>query len=207
MGLLALEHSRAAGLADFAFYGLAVLGLASVLLVFQPVAAWPGLAALAAAGLVVWTGLEYLLHRFVLHGASPFAELHATHHRRPRALIGTPTVVSAALLALLVAAPLWWALGLWRAAALTWGVVAGYLAYSAIHHAAHHMAMPSQVDADDAANRGPGGGGGGVGKAWRTAWLRHTRRWHARHHHGQPPGCYGVTTRFWDHVFGSAGPR
>lgn len=30
--------------------------------------------------------------------------------------------------------------------------------------------------------------------------------WHARHHHHtEQPACYGVTTAFRDHVFGSTG--
>ena len=28
----------------------------------------------------------------------------------------------------------------------------------------------------------------------------------AHHHHVGPPGCFGVTSAFWDHVFASAWP-
>jgi hypothetical protein len=59
------------------------------------------LVALALLGLVAWTLLEYALHRFVLHGLQPFRTWHAEHHRRPRALIGTPTILSATLIAAL----------------------------------------------------------------------------------------------------------
>jgi cyclopropane-fatty-acyl-phospholipid synthase len=68
--------------------------------------------------------------------------------------------------------------GLWKACALTLGLVVGYLAYGVTHHATHH---------------------------WRadSAWLRRRKRWHALHHHQKRPCCYGVTTTFWDQLFGT----
>jgi cyclopropane-fatty-acyl-phospholipid synthase len=66
---------------------------------------------------------------------------------------------------------------LWRACALTLGVLTGYMVYTMTHHATHH---------------------------WRAdnSWLRQRKRWHALHHHLERPGYYGVTTSFWDNVFG-----
>jgi len=180
MGLFSLEHGRTAHLADLAVQGGAVAGLSVAMLLAAPVTHLPAAAALVLAGAAAWTAAEYALHRFVLHGLQPFAGWHAEHHRRPQALIGTPTLLSLLLVAALVLAPLWWLAGPWRALALTLGVQCGYLAYSATHHAVHH-------------GRGHG------------PWLKQHRHWHALHHHAQPPGCYGVTTRCWDHVFGSLG--
>ena len=140
----------------------------------------PGIAAIALAGLVSWTAIEYALHRFVLHGMQPFARWHAEHHQRPRALICSPTIVSASLIVTLVFLPALLLGGLWRACALTLGVLAGYLAYAITHHATHH---------------------------WRAdnAWMKDRKRWHALHHRqADHPGHYGVTSAFWDHVFGSA---
>jgi sterol desaturase/sphingolipid hydroxylase (fatty acid hydroxylase superfamily) len=133
-------------------------------------------------GLAGWTAIEYVMHRFVLHGLRPFSQWHAQHHQRPVALISTPTIVSATLIAALVYLPARLLGGLWQAGALTLGVMAGYLAYAVAHHATHH---------------------------WRadSAWLKRRKRWHALHHHlADSPACYGVTTSFWDHVFGSV-PR
>jgi sterol desaturase/sphingolipid hydroxylase (fatty acid hydroxylase superfamily) len=50
------------------------------------------------------------------------------------------------------------------------------MAYSVMHHAAHH---------------------------WRSSgvWLKRRKQVHGLHHQFGPPGFYGVTTSFWDHVF------
>jgi sterol desaturase/sphingolipid hydroxylase (fatty acid hydroxylase superfamily) len=179
MRFLELESSKAAYRADFVVYGLAVLGLAAALLLGAPGPAWP-LLATAAGGYLLWTVLEYGLHRFVLHGLQPFRAMHEQHHRRPRARIGTPTVVSAPMFALLVFAPAWWLVGTWFASALTLGLLVGYLAYAITHHVCH---------------QGPA----------HSAWSMRHQRWHARHHQrAATPGCFGVSHRLWDHVFGTA---
>ncbi len=182
MGLLSLEHSRAAYRADFALHGTAVLALAALLLMRGPREHGLALAALALAGVAGWSALEYALHRFVLHGVQPFRRWHAQHHRRPTALIYTPTVMSAALIVTGVWLPAWALADLWRACALTLGVTTGYLAYAMTHHALHH---------------------------WHAdfAWLRQRKRWHAMHHRVGQAACYGVTSPLWDHVFGSVASR
>ena len=183
MGLFTLEHSRAAYRADFVVYSSAVALMAGGLLFRGPGALRPRMLAAVLCGLIAWSLLEYLLHRFLLHGMAPFRDWHARHHDRPAALIGTPTVFSAALIAAFVFLPALSLLGAWPAAAFTLGVLAGYLAYASTHHALHH---------------------------WRaeSAWLRQRKLGHARHHHpAERPGCYGVTTAFWDHVFRSTRPQ
>ena len=177
--LFSLEHSRAAYFADFAFYAGAVLVLTTALLAGCPRAQWLEMAGLTLAGLVSWSAIEYILHRFVLHGLQPFKSWHAVHHQRPTALICTPTALSALLLALLVFLPALLLGSLWRACAVTLGVLAGYLAYTVTHHATHH---------------------------WRgeSAWLMRRKQWHAQHHHHTTqPGFFGVTSGFWDGIFGS----
>jgi len=176
--LFKLEHSKAAYRADFALYGMAVAALAVFLLVGGPREQRLETVAFVLAGLVSWTAIEYAMHRFVLHGLQPFRRWHEEHHRRPTALICTPTILSATLIAVLVFFPALLLSDLWRACALTLGLLAGYLGYAITHHAVHH---------------------------WRTdnAWLQRRKRWHALHHHIEQQGCYGVTSAFWDHVFGS----
>ena len=173
-----LEHSKAAYRADFALYGIAVAVLAAFLMTGSPVSKTPEIAAWALAGLAGWTMIEYALHRFVLHGLQPFSRWHAAHHQRPRALICAPTIMSATLIATLVFLPALVLGNLWRASAITLGVLAGYLAFSVTHHATHH---------------------------WRadSVWLKRRKQWHALHHNTGPSGCYGVTSAFWDHVFGT----
>ncbi len=132
------------------------------------------------AGLSAWTLIEYLLHRFVFHHAPVLARMHARHHDEPLALIGTPAWVSVSLGAIAVAGPLWAMLGFDLATAVTAGMVGGYLFYVFIHYAIHHW-QPR-----------PG------------SYLARVRRWHALHHHFADEGNFGVTTSFWDHVFGTA---
>jgi len=182
MSLLSLEHSRAAYRADFVLHGTAVVMMATLLVLRGPHEHGVALAAFTLAGLAGWSALEYALHRFVLHGLQPFRRWHGEHHRRPTALIYTPTVMSAALIVALVFLPAWALSDLWRACALTLGVTAGYLAYATTHHAVHHWHT-------------------------NTAWLRQRKRWHALHHRVGQSACYGVTSPFWDHVFGSAVSR
>jgi sterol desaturase/sphingolipid hydroxylase (fatty acid hydroxylase superfamily) len=180
-----LESSRTAYRADFAVYGLAVallvLGLSAHISV-EPNSRTSTqlLPALVLAGYTLWGLLEYLLHRFALHRMPYLRDMHAQHHLRPMARIGTPTVVSVPLFAALAFAPAWAVAGLWPACALMLGLLTGYLAYAVTHHACHH-------------GRGRG------------AWLHTRRRWHARHH-AQPErhGCFGVSYGLWDQVFGTA---
>lgn len=181
MSLFTLEHSNAAYRADFALYGAAVVVLALFLLVAGPHGQRLEIVVFAGVGLAGWTIIEYVLHRFVMHGLRPFSHWHAEHHQRPTALICTPTILSAMLIATLVFLPALVLSGnLWSTCALTLGVLVGYLSFSITHHAIHHWSADS-------------------------AWLEQRKRWHALHHHniGQS-GCFGVTSSLWDHVFGSA---
>jgi hypothetical protein len=102
MGLLTTEHGKAGYLADFFLYAAASATMGVLLAVVSPYVRHAEMLAFALLGLVAWTLVEYVLHRFVLHGIQPFRAWHAEHHRRPRALIGTPTILSAALIAALV---------------------------------------------------------------------------------------------------------
>lgn len=180
MTVWSLEHGKVAYVADHVLYAAAVVALGLYVTLGAPGAHPWGVAALVVLGIVVWTAVEYALHRFVMHGVQPFRRWHALHHERPAALICLPTALSAGLIATLVFLPaLAWG-GLWRASALTLGVLAGYLAYGLTHHATHHSRS-------------------------HHPWIRERRRWHALHHHrGDRAVCYGVSTGFWDRLFGTA---
>jgi cyclopropane-fatty-acyl-phospholipid synthase len=184
MDFFSLEHSQAAYTADFAAYGVVIAGTALALLVAAPPEQGWLLLACAVLGLGSWSGVEYLLHRYVLHGVQPFCHWHALHHARPMALIGSPTLLSASLFAVLVFGPVWAVANAWVAGALTMGMMAGYLAFGLTHHAMHHSRS-------------------------RNPWLARRKRWHALHHHrpAEHASCYGVTSNFWDHVFGTTQAR
>lgn len=182
MRLLSIEHSKTAYWSGFALHGMSVVALGMMLLMAPMPQAW-SIMLLAAIGVLGWTLIEYVLHRFVLHDMPLFKSWHAAHHARPEALICTPTIVSTVLISGLIFLPSIWLLNRWHAIALTFGVLLGYLAYAITHHGIHH---------------------------WQTssAWFRQRRRWHALHHgpHGSR-AFYGVTSDFWDRVFRSDDAR
>jgi sterol desaturase/sphingolipid hydroxylase (fatty acid hydroxylase superfamily) len=129
-----------------------------------------------AIGLALWTAVEYLMHRWVLHRLAP----HYQHHEQPEALeyifaplwlSGVSAVVLWALLAL--------AAGSWQLAALVMaGTVSGYLFYEALHVRMHSAAAGGPL-------------------------LRTLRKHHFYHHFADDTRCYGVTTPVWDYVFGT----
>ena len=177
--LFSVEHSKAAYLADFALLYASIAALATFLVVTGTGARRGEVAAFALTGLGGWTLIEYVLHRFVLHGLEPFQRWHALHHRRQTDLIYAPSILTVSGVAGLVFLPAWMLGDLSAACALMFGFLIGYVAYSITHHAVHHWS-------------GRGG------------WLRRRKRWHSLHHRpSQPAGRYGVTTAFWDHVFRS----
>lgn len=181
MNLLYPVLSKTAYRLDFGFYGLACALLAGLLLSLAWQAGWTqrllGLACVAA-GVALWSLIEYGVHRFVFHGMQPFKRWHAAHHQHPGALISMPTLLSVPLFGGLVLLPAWALLGLRPAAALMLGVLGAYLAYGLVHHISHH--------------------GGAL-----APWLRQRRYWHALHHRSPDAGRYGVSTSWWDHAFGS----
>jgi cyclopropane-fatty-acyl-phospholipid synthase len=191
MSLLSLEHSPMAYRLDFVVYALLCLAAAATLLGASPHGSGLVLSLWVAAGLVLWSLLEYLLHRFVLHGVAPFSRWHNRHHLEPRALIATPMVLSLSLILVLAALPAWWLLGPWPALALTQGLLASYLLYGLTHHATHH-GTPAWVR--------------------NNPWMSRRRIRHAMHHaahhiHLRGESCkpchFGVSNSFWDVVFGT----
>lgn len=191
MSLFSLEHSSTAYWADFALYALLCLGMAATLLGVGPAGYGIALLLWVMGGVAVWSLLEYLLHRYVLHGVAPFSRWHAEHHLRPRSLIASPIALSLSLFLTMGTLPAWWLLGIWPALALTLGLMASYLAYGLTHHATHRGAP-----------------------AWirHNAWLSQRRICHAMHHAAHnieargevcKPCHFGVSSSIWDVVFGT----
>jgi cyclopropane-fatty-acyl-phospholipid synthase len=179
MAMFALEHSRKAYVIDFAVIVGANLVLLALLLANNPVHRWWSLIGYVFSGALLWTPLEYVLHRFVLHGLAPFKMWHQLHHERPFALIYTPTQFIVIAFLVLVYMPLWALTSMWVAVALTLGLTSGYLLYSTAHHALHHW-VP-----------------------W-NAWFMREKVRHARHHVStNHVVAFGVTTSIWDKVFGT----
>lgn len=133
-------------------------------------------------GAFAWTLAEYVLHRFVFHGASA-TRLGAREHRKHHAEVDyfapwwQKALAAGAAVGLI--APLAFATaGATFGAAFATGFVGLYLYYEVLHRRAHTHPP-----------RGPYG-------RWR-------RRNHFAHHFVDPRLAQGVTTPFWDVVFGT----
>lgn len=166
-------------MSDFAIYGAAIVAAVAVLGVHGGAAHWPRLGVAAGGGFIAWSLVEYLLHRYVLHGVPPFKGWHTEHHHHPQDLIGIPAIASLPLIAGLVFFPLRWWTDSQLALATTLGFMVGYLAYMVVHHGVHHWASR------------------------RKHWFRARKTAHALHHVRDQTRCYGVTTSFWDRAFGT----
>jgi 4-hydroxysphinganine ceramide fatty acyl 2-hydroxylase len=145
-----------------------------------------------ALGFVVWTWVEYEVHRHILHGRFPdgpgllqhflhenFDHLHWEHHARPwdgNHVNGTlkDTGLFAALLlsGSLLFPP-------WTASMLIAGVIQAYIIEEWVHHSVHFCRFTNR-------------------------YFRYIRRHHLYHH--SPKGSeagYGLTNGFWDVVYGT----
>jgi len=174
--------------ADFFLSAALILVLAVCMLMEATAAIAAQWLAAASLGFAAWTLVEYFVHRVLYHNVPYFVELHDAHHAEPDAFIGAPAVIGIVLFFLLLYFPIS-VVSVNAAGGVTAGMLAGYMAYMLLHHAAHHWNVP------------PG------------TWLYRARHHHALHHHHSEEGNYGITTPFWDHVFGTAlvpsrsGPR
>lgn len=135
-------------------------------------------------GVLLWTLLEYTMHRFVFH-YEPKTELgqrihflsHGVHHDYPRDR-------TRLVMPLLVSLPL--ALFFYGVFLLSFGVnyflpayaglLLGYVTYDTIHFATHHWKMTSPLG----------------------RWLK---EYHLKHHYVDPDTAYGVSNPLWDYVF------
>lgn len=138
-----------------------------------------------AAGWVLWTLGEYVLHRFAmhhLHGKGIMSREHLEHHVHSSWSFSVTHLMSwAGMLA--VGAVAWLPLGWWIAGpaagiALATGWAVGYFFYEYQHMAAHLRGPSGRYD----------------------AWVR---RHHFHHHFGHPMANHGVSVAWWDRVFGT----
>ncbi len=170
------------------FWGPVIVGL--VLLSSWRLGLSAGHVALhGVGGLLVWTLLEYGIHRFVFHWRprGPFGRQlhflgHGVHHLDPWDPL---RLVLPPALGLLLAAPVFGALLLLLPAgpalATMAGILVGYVAYDMIHYHVHH-------------------------RPCRTRWGKFLKRWHLAHHHKHPTALFGVSSPLWDWVFRTGRP-
>ena len=134
--------------------------------------------AFSMLGLAAWTLAEYLLHRYALHHWPYFSKFHLAHHVEPRAKIGAPTVFTLSFFFMISFLPVLALSTKGAACAYYAGFLAGYIFFAAVHETVHHSENQSRL-------------------------MRYFKMLHAIHHHGSSDKNFGVTTSFWDHVFGT----
>ncbi len=141
--------------------------------------------AAAACGVVTWTLLEYLIHRWMGHDRrfrrSPFGIEHVRHHIEGNYFAPTwKKLIAAAVVAAVVGVPAIAIAGA-SGAAYVAGLVGFYGTYEWLHRREHTHA--------------------GIGPYGRWA-----RRHHFHHHFVDGRTNHGVTTPIWDLVFGTYEP-
>jgi 4-hydroxysphinganine ceramide fatty acyl 2-hydroxylase len=134
-------------------------------------------------GWLIWTLLEYVIHRYVFHYApkSRFGKtlhfvVHGVHHDYPNdaSRLVMPPVVS---IPLAVFFYVLFAIVFGRFfSPIMAGMTSGYIFYDSLHYATHHFAMRRGI--------------------W--SWLK---QYHLRHHYQDEHSGYGVSSPFWDYVF------
>lgn len=143
-----------------------------------------------AGGIAIWTLIEYLFHRFVLHGRFPggpgplrwFAHryldpLHWEHHARPWDGNHINGTLKDTLLVLVVFATIGWLFPLPTGPMLVAGIVAGYVVEEWVHHSVHFYRFDNR-------------------------YFDYIRRHHLYHH--SPKGmevAFGLSNGFWDIVW------
>ncbi|KAJ5596847.1 hypothetical protein VI817_003899 [Penicillium citrinum] len=152
----------------------------------DPIAA----AAYWIGGVCLWSLIEYLMHRFLFHvdhwlpdnsvGLTLHFLLHGIHHYLP---MDKYRLVMPPSLFIILAAPFWKLAHTvffynWFAAVQVFcGGVFGYICYDLTHYFLHHRNLP--------------------------LYYKELKKYHLQHHYADFENGFGVTSRFWDRVFGT----
>jgi len=150
----------------------------------------PALVAYWITGLCIWTIVEYGLHRCLFHvdkylpdnrvGITLHFLLHGIHHYLP---MDKYRIVMPPALFLVLALPFWKLAHTvffydWNAAVAVYcGGIFGYTCYDMTHYFLHHRNLP--------------------------LYYRQLKKYHLQHHFADFENGFGVTSRFWDRVFGT----
>ncbi|OHE92634.1 cytochrome b5-like Heme/Steroid binding domain-containing protein [Colletotrichum orchidophilum] len=144
-------------------------------------------------GFFLWSLIEYVLHRFLFHldkwlpdnrvGITAHFLLHGIHHYLPMdkyRLVMPPTLF------VVLATPFYklahWVFSYsWHAATAVYcGGIFGYICYDLTHYFLHHQNLP--------------------------LWYKELKKYHLQHHFLDYELGFGVTSRFWDSIFGTELP-
>ncbi|KAL9621657.1 MAG: hypothetical protein Q9160_003910 [Pyrenula sp. 1 TL-2023] len=141
-------------------------------------------------GIGFWTFFEYVLHRGLFHvdkylpdnrvGITAHFLLHGIHHYLPMdryRLVMPPTLF------IVLATPFWklahliFFFNYYVATAAYCGGIFGYICYDLTHYFLHHRNLPLH--------------------------YRELKKYHLQHHFADFENGFGVTSRFWDRIFGT----
>ena len=141
-------------------------------------------------GLFLWTLVEYILHRGLFHvdkylpdnrvGITAHFLLHGIHHYLPMdkyRLVMPPTLFIALATPFYKLAHLVFAYNRFAAIEVFSGGIFGYICYDLTHYFLHHRNLPLH--------------------------YRELKKYHLQHHFADFENGFGVTSRFWDNIFGT----
>ncbi|KAF6840484.1 cytochrome b5-like Heme/Steroid binding domain-containing protein [Colletotrichum plurivorum] len=144
-------------------------------------------------GFVLWSLIEYILHRFLFHldkwlpdnrvGITMHFLLHGIHHYLP---MDKYRLVMPPVLFVVLATPFWklahfvFSYSWHHATAVYCGGIFGYILYDLTHYFLHHQNLP--------------------------LWYKELKKYHLQHHFLDYELGFGVTSRFWDSIFGTELP-
>lgn len=136
------------------------------------------------AGIFAWTFTEYCIHRYIFHfhPKGTFAKrihfmVHGVHHDYPndsKRLVMVPAM--SLPLAFIFYFLFYYTIGVSLTSVFYAGFVAGYLFYDTTHYALHHWNFKSKF------------------------WLS-LKKHHMMHHYKDSENGFGVSSKFWDHIF------
>jgi sterol desaturase/sphingolipid hydroxylase (fatty acid hydroxylase superfamily) len=173
-----MRQSAISYFAEFVVCPLLAAGLSAFALTHFTGHALVAWLAMTILGLALWTCIEYAIHRTIYHRVVTFKKYHEAHHADPRAYVGAPPLFGTSIVFLVSFVPLM-AIAAPLAFGLSAGMLAGYTIYMFVHYAIHF--------------RTPKAG----------TYLYRARLHHAVHHYRDESCNFGVTTSFWDRVFGT----
>ncbi|KAJ2510625.1 fatty acid alpha-hydroxylase [Coemansia sp. RSA 2049] len=140
-------------------------------------------------GLISWTLLEYSMHRFVFHYDENIPEgklaqvahflLHGVHHYLPMdplRLVMPPALSTFLALNILAILSCIFTPGMLHAVAA--GLITGYVLYDECHYWLHHGSTSNKQ-------------------------LTQLKTYHLRHHYKDFKAGFGITSDFWDKIFGT----
>jgi 4-hydroxysphinganine ceramide fatty acyl 2-hydroxylase len=147
---------------------------------------WVAVVALLPIGVLIWTLIEYCLHRFIFHMEPPRSGLwiqfhfaiHGQHHKVPfdnMRLVFPP--VPAGIIMLILYVSLLHVFSLAPLRAMFAGGILGYISYDLLHYFFHH------------------------GSPRPGSYLANLKSYHIAHHYINPNLGFGVSSKLWDIPF------